>query len=255
MKIFATGRTGSIGKHLNGVESLSIRFPSTEAQLQDELTHRKCDTLIHLAAVTNPIQVAQDKIHSGYINVDAPVVLLKAFIKSGGNRFIFASTSHVYGPQEVGHLSLETDTPNPISAYAEQKLRAEQGLIEVAGGHEIDLTILRIFSVFGSSMANHYLAGAVSSQVGKQNSFPMIHNSEDIRDFSTPSWVAQKINEFCYLKRGGLTVCNIASGVPMSIREKVLGEFPLWPLNYFDGLQSNMSWLVGSDHLLNKLLA
>ena len=83
MKIFATGRTGSIGKHLNGVESLSIRFPSTEAQLQDELTHRKCDTLIHLAAVTNPIQVAQDKIHSGYINVDAPVVLLKAFIKSG----------------------------------------------------------------------------------------------------------------------------------------------------------------------------
>jgi len=254
LRIFATGRMGSIGKHLDGVDSLSIRFPSKEADMQNELTYRKCDTLIHLAAVTNPIQVAQDKIYSGYINVDAPVALLKAFIKSGGEQFVFASTGHIYGPQVVGHLSLETDEPNPISAYAEQKLKAESALIEVATRHEIDLTILRIFSVFGSSMANHYLAGTVSSQVGKQTSFPIIHNSEDVRDFSSPPWVAEKINEFCYLKRGGITICNIASGIPMSIREKVLLEFPLWPANCFDGLQSNMSWLVGSNQLLNGLL-
>jgi nucleoside-diphosphate-sugar epimerase len=254
LRIFATGRTGSIGKHLDGVDSLSIRFPSTEAQIQAELAYRECDTLIHLAAVTNPIQVAQDEIRSRYVNVDAPVVLLKAFIESGGKRFVFASTGHVYGPQEVGHLSLETDTPHPISVYANQKLRAESALIEVAEQHEIDLTILRIFSVFGSSMARHYLAGTVSSQVGKQISFPMIHNSEDVRDFSTPFWVAKKIEEFCYLEGGGITICNIASGVPMSIRGKVLLEFPLWPSNCFDGLQSNMSWLVGSNQLLNELL-
>lgn len=234
---------------------LRFRFPSAEAEMQDELTDSKCETLIHLAAVTNPIQVVQDIVRSNSINVDAPVALLQAFIKSGGKRFIFASSGHIYGPQSVGHFSLETDRPNPISVYAEQKLLAERALSKIANQNEVDLIILRIFSVFGSSMADHYLAGTVSNKIGKQTSYPLIHNSEDVRDFSSPSWVAKKIEQFCYLNENGITICNIASGMKMSIKEKVLQEVPIWPLDRFDGGQSQMSWLVGSNRRLNELLS
>jgi nucleoside-diphosphate-sugar epimerase len=252
--IAATGTSGSIGRHLQGVDPLNFRLPNKEINMQNELVRVNCTTLIHLAAITNPELVAKDVARSDSINVDSSVSLIRAFIKVGGKRFIFASTSHVYGPQMIGHFSSESDNPNPISLYSQQKLRAERAITEIAEQNEIDLIIVRIFSVFGPSMAQYYLAGTVLNQLGKRVSYPTISNSEDVRDFSQPSWVAKKLKEFCGLEKSGTLVCNIASGTPTSIREKVLQENPNWPSASFDGRQSNLPWLVGSNLRLKELL-
>jgi len=254
LNIFATGMTGSIGKNLQGVKPLKLRLPCEVETIQKTLEGLECSTLIHLAAMTAIPRVEKEVALSNSINVESPIVLLNAFINTGGKRFIFASTGHVYGPQQVGHFSIESDIPNPQSLYSDQKLRAENALIEIANRNDVDLIILRIFSVFGPSMANHYLAGMVSKQKTVSTTFPMISNSEDVRDFSNPVWVARKIKEFCHLESSGVIRCNIASGTPMSIRERVLQARPEWPQDFFDGGQSNMSWLVGSNHLLKELL-
>jgi nucleoside-diphosphate-sugar epimerase len=254
LNIFATGMTGSIGKNLQGVKSLRLKFPCDVEAIQETLEELGCSTLIHLAAMTAISRVEKEVALSNSINVEAPIALLQAFINSGGKRFIFASTGHVYGPQQVGHFSVESDMPNPQTLYSDQKLRAENALIEIANSNDVDLVILRIFSVFGPSMANHYLAGMVSKQNIISTTFPMISNSEDVRDFSNPVWVARKIEEFCHLELSGVMICNIASSTPMSIRERVLQARPEWPQECFDGGQSNMSWLVGSNCLLEALL-
>ena len=254
LNILATGMTGSIGRNLQGVEPLRLKLPCEVEAIQKTLAGLECTTLIHLAAMTSIPGVEKDVALSNSINVEAPIALMQAFINSGGKRFIFASTGHVYGPQHVGHFSIESDIPNPQSLYSDQKLRAEKALIEIANSNDVDLVILRIFSVFGPSMANHYLAGMVSKLNTSSTTFPMISNSEDVRDFSNPVWVARKIEEFCRLELRGVVRCNIASSEPMSIREKVLHARPEWPQECFDGAQSNMPWLVGSNLLLKTLL-
>jgi nucleoside-diphosphate-sugar epimerase len=255
LNIFATGITGSIGRNLQGVKPLRLKLPCEIEAIQQTLEGLGCSTLIHLAAMTAIPRVEKEVALSTSINVEAPIALLQAFINSGGKRFIFASTGHVYGPQQVGHFSVESDEPNPQSLYSEQKLRAENALTEIANSNDVDLVILRIFSVFGPSMANHYLAGMVSKQNTFSTTFPMLSNSEDVRDFSNPAWVARRIEEFCRLELSGVVRCNIASSAPMTIRERVLQARPEWPQECFDGGQSNMPWLVGSNRLLNALLA
>lgn len=254
LNIFATGMTGSIGKNLKGVKPLRLKLPCEVEAIEETLEGLGCSSLIHLAAMTDIPRVEKQVALSNSINVEAPIALLQAFINSGGKQFIFASTGHVYGPQQVGHFSVESDMVNPQSLYSDQKLRAENALIEMANRNDVDLVILRIFSVFGPSMANHYLAGMVSKQNTGSTIFPMISYSEDIRDFSSPSWVARKVEEFCRLESSGVVTCNIASSAPMSIKERVLQARPEWPQECFDGRQSNMSWLVGSNRLLKALL-
>ncbi len=254
MNIYATGITGSIGRNLQGVKPLRLKLPCEAETMQETLKGLEGSTLIHLAAMTDIPRVEKEVALSNAINVDASITLLQTFINSGGKRFIYASTGHIYGPQQVGHLSVESDKPSPQSLYSEQKLRAENALFQIASRSNVELVILRIFSVFGPSMANHYLAGMVSKQDITSGTYPMIHNSEDVRDFSNPVWVARKIEEFCNLESSGVLICNLASSAPMSIRERILQARPEWPQDCFDGEQSNMAWLVGSNRLLNALL-
>jgi UDP-glucuronate 4-epimerase len=80
-------------------------------------------------------------------NIQATQRLLEAVRVAGTvSRFVYASTSSVYGSDVTGP---ETTTPRPVSPYGITKLAAEHLVLTYDRQFDVPSTVLRYFSVYG----------------------------------------------------------------------------------------------------------
>lgn len=260
MTIFASGTTGSIGRHLQKVEPFTTRLNEAVGNFESEFKGLNPDAFIHLAAITDIKSAANFEELSYEINVVGATKAMHAFARNGGKRFIFASTGHVYGSTEPGGFALESDTPMPKSVYAKHKLIAEEELSDIALDYGIELVNARIFSVFGENMAEHYLASKIfNAQISSSIStdYPLVKNGLDVRDFLEPVMVANtlyKLATIDIIKSHGETI-NICSGKPLTVRDRILNEFPNWPEGKIEKNYSETPYLVGSNKKIQKILS
>jgi nucleoside-diphosphate-sugar epimerase len=106
------------------------------------------EVIFHLAAMPGLVRSWTDLEGYWSCNVLATQRLLEA-VRGTGNavrRFLFASTSSVYGRYSSGDESLPT---RPISPYGITKLAAENLCRAYADEHGLRLVVLRYFSVYG----------------------------------------------------------------------------------------------------------
>ena len=113
------------------------------------------DFVIHIAAIPSVPRSVGDPVASHLANVDATLLLLEAAKAARVNRFVFASSSSVYGDSSILPKH-EQMYPNPLSPYALQKAVGEQylrlfsslyGLDTVAPVSYTNLTLPTIYSV------------------------------------------------------------------------------------------------------------
>lgn len=102
------------------------------------------------------------------LNIDATQALLEACVKHPIERFIYASSSSVYGDQ-VALPMREDALPRPVSPYGVTKLAAEQLCMLYHHNHDIPTVALRYFTVYGPrqrpDMAFHrFLMAAIQSR-------------------------------------------------------------------------------------------
>jgi UDP-glucuronate 4-epimerase len=108
-----------------------------------------CDTVFHLAAEPG-VRSSWGSRFDVYLrnNVAATQRLLEASVKVRGLRFVYASSSSVYGEAERLPTS-EDATPQPLSPYGVTKLGAEQLCLLYHANHGLETVALRYFSVYG----------------------------------------------------------------------------------------------------------
>lgn len=178
MKCLVTGAAGFIGSHLCerllrdghqvvGIDAFIPYYPRAlkEANLvhsrlstafafhELDLRHGPLDAIVngvdvifHLAANAGlPRSWTQFDLYES-CNVTATQRLLEAAVRRGVKRFVFASTSSVYGRFANGDESLPT---RPISPYGVTKFAAEQLCRAYAEEMNLPLVVLRYFSVYG----------------------------------------------------------------------------------------------------------
>ncbi len=83
------------------------------------------DCVMHLAAISNDPMGDLDEQITYDINLKGSVILAKLAKKAGVKRFLLSGSCSVYGKGDKLDLS-ETDTLNPVSAYAISKIEAEK---------------------------------------------------------------------------------------------------------------------------------
>lgn len=256
MKLLATGCSGGIGKYIRPDTEINFRSFRSNDSLSELKTSSHGSTLIHLAAITSIHQVQNNPGESFKVNVSSTIDLFHAFAKNGGKRFIFASTGHVYGKTAPGCLSTELDPLNPLSLYAEQKVLAENKLLQEAENTGVDLIILRVFSIFGMGMKSHFLAGRIETAIKNGGDFPKIPNADDVRDFSSPIDIACLIEKSAKIHMSGSLTLNLCTGRATSVREIVLLNFPNVKKESFVAGNSQTPRLVGDpekkDILFNQ---
>ena len=87
------------------------------------------DAVIHLACISNDPSFEMDPTLGTSINYDAFAGLVDGSLANGVKRFIYASSSSIYGVKEEPDVREDAD-PLPLTDYSKFKLLCERDLLE-----------------------------------------------------------------------------------------------------------------------------
>jgi nucleoside-diphosphate-sugar epimerase len=90
------------------------------------------DAVVHLAALSNDPLGDLSARWTYEINLEGTLALARAAKAAGVRRFVFSSSCSMYGASERDQLVGEEAPLMPLTAYAESKVRSEQGLAALA---------------------------------------------------------------------------------------------------------------------------
>ena len=169
-KVVVTGGAGFIGSHLvdalvqlgHDVHVVENRVEGKEDRLNKKARyycsglispsgHRVCkgaECVFHLAALPRVQYSIEYPDETFGENVAGTQFILEAARQAGVKRFVFASSSSVYGNSQKLPLS-ETDPTEPMSPYAAQKLMSEILCQTYARTYGMETVCLRYFNVYG----------------------------------------------------------------------------------------------------------
>ena len=180
MKVLITGGAGFIGSHLaevlchrgarvivvdnlslgkvanlawrrNGDELEFIEGDFRSEKLQAQILPG-CDWVFHEAALPSVPRSVELPVESNAHNLDGTLRLLVAARDAKVRRFLFASSSAIYGDVDVA-AKHEGLPPNPLSPYALQKYGAEKYGQLFHQLYGLETVSLRYFNVFGPRQA------------------------------------------------------------------------------------------------------
>ena len=118
---------------------------------------KNIDVVIHLAAITNAPETIKKPEETRQVNLIGTQNVLNCAIETGVKKFIFPSSTSVYGEAEnvVDEKTIIEDL-KPSSPYAEYKLQAEKIVQEANGKNNIQTFVLRKGTIFGKSIGMRF---------------------------------------------------------------------------------------------------
>jgi len=144
---FATGKHKNIAtflgnEHFRSVEG-DIRNPDDCIRAVEN-----ADIVLHQAALGSVPRSVKDPVTTNSVNIDGFLNMLVAARDAGVKRFVYASSSSVYG-DHPGLPKIEEETGNLLSPYAVTKKVNELYAGVFAGLYRMEVIGLRYFNVFG----------------------------------------------------------------------------------------------------------
>ena len=202
-RLLVTGATGFIGKALcelavrrglavQGAFRKSGEVPNCiEPFVVGEINRatdwssalRDVSAVAHLAARVHVMHdTAADPLTAfRAVNVDGTLNLARQAAAAGVKRFVFISSVKVNGERTLpGRAFTEADAPNPLDAYGQSKLEAEQGLRQLSADTGMELVIIRPPLVYGLGVKANFAALMRAVQRGWPLPLGAVHNQRSL---------------------------------------------------------------------------
>ena len=181
------------------------------------------DVVLHHAALGSVPRSIENPVRTNEVNVSGFVNMLVAARQCGIKKFVYASSSSVYGDDHT-FPKLESKTGNLLSPYAVSKHTNEEYAKVFARLFNMEVTGLRYFNVFGERQSPHGpYAAVIPKFIGAllQNTAPSIYGpGTNTRDFTYVANVVHA-NMLCIetpdVPKG--IVMNIACGGTTAVNE------------------------------------
>ncbi len=245
-KVLITGAAGFIGRHLvraclaHGWDVIGIDV-RTGAEDGSEIVRadlldrpavarllRDVDYVFHEGAVSSSPMFEPDPSHGVEVNVMGGLYLLQASAEAEVKRFVYASTSSLYGSLPVPWRE-EMAIPAPPNAYAASKLAFEYLARVYTLRGELDTIGLRYFSIYGPGEETKGIYANMISQflwAMRKSERPVIYgDGNQTRDFTHVDDVVRA--NFLSLETKSMgEVFNVGTGRETSINtmERTLSE-------------------------------
>ena len=179
------------------------------------------DSVIHLAALIDISASVADPILNHEVNVNGTFNMLHAAVKHDVKKFVFASSTAVYGDAKTLPLQ-ENFALHPISPYSASKVAGEAYCSAFASCFGLETVVLRFFNVYGSRSGDSPYSGVITKflqKIVKGEALTIDGDGEQTRDFIHVSDIVKAVT--LALKNEGLKgeVFNVCTGVPTSINQ------------------------------------
>jgi len=254
MKALVTGAAGFIGSHLSerllqngwavvgidnfddfydpGIKRNNIEkclkddnFRLVEADIRDNAAMNKVigedfDVIVHLAAKAGVRPSIEQPLLYADVNINGTMVLLEAAKKKKIKKFIFASSSSVYGNNKKVPFSEDDNVDFPISPYAATKKAGE--LICHTYHHLWDMSIscLRFFTVYGPRQRPDLAIHKFAALIEQGKPIPVFGDGSMMRDFTYIDDIIDGIVA-AMEKCDGFTIYNLGESQPITVNDLI----------------------------------
>ena len=135
------------------------RYEFIEGDIMNDADLKKAmkdiDVVIHLASITDAPSTISKPQETERVNFEGTKKVLEAAINAGVEKFLFPSSTSVYGEAE-GIVDENFKDFKPSTPYAETKLSSERFLQEIGKSGKIHTVILRMGTIFGTSIGMRF---------------------------------------------------------------------------------------------------
>lgn len=188
------------------------------------------DVIIHLAAKVGIIPSLQDPTLYTDVNVVGTQKLLEFARQSLCKKFIFASSSSVYGVNPNVPWNENESVLMPISPYASTKISGELLGHVYAQLYNFQFIALRFFTVYGPGQRPDLVIHKFVKLISEGKSTPMYGNGETKRDYTYIDDIVSGIIAALDYSRSRYEIINLGNNKPVKLLElikvieKVLGK-------------------------------
>lgn len=176
LEVWAVVRKSTNRKYLTDprINFIELNLSSVE-QMKEALKGHRFDYVVHAAGATKCINA--DDFYR--INTEGTKNFVRALQETDQpmQRFVYLSSLSIFGAirEEMPHTEiLDTDTPQPNTAYGKSKLMAEQWLKQQGG---LPLVILRPTGVYGPRETDYFL---MAKSIKGHSDFAVGYSRQDI---------------------------------------------------------------------------
>jgi UDP-glucose 4-epimerase len=248
MKALVTGCAGFIGSHLTekllengynvvGIDCFTDYYPREikESNLSNFLNHNNfefiekdilditrfpdVDYVFHQAAQAG-VRASWGKSFEIYTrnNVDATQKLLEYYKESDIKKFVYASSSSVYGDAKLPMR--EDSLPKPFSPYGVTKLAAENLCYLYYKNYHVPTVSLRYFTVYGPRQRPDMAINKFFKAIYNDEEITVFGDGTQTRDFT---YVSDVVEANILVAESKLTgeVFNVAGGSRISVNELI----------------------------------
>jgi len=255
MKVLVTGAAGFIGSHL--CEALLARgdsvvgldnfdefydpeikrgniaicrknrgFSLIEADIRNAdsvasaLDKANVDIIVHLAARAGVRPSIADPLVYQDNNINGTMVMLEAAKKFGITKFIFGSSSSVYGNNKKVPFAETDNVDFPISPYAATKKAGELICHTYSHLYNIDMTCLRFFTVYGPRQRPDLAIHKFTRLIEAGQPIPVFGDGSMRRDFT---YIDDIINGVLGAMQNcnGYEIYNLGESQPVRLDERI----------------------------------
>lgn len=166
-------------------------------------------TIIHLAALHYIPFCIKNPAKTKIVNVDGTKNIFKIAKENKIKNIIFASSGAVYKPSSKAHK--EEEKLCPIDIYGKTKKEAENFLLKKCEQHQINLTILRLFNIYGRyDITPHFIPELIKRL--KKTNYIKVGNLNTERDYLYVDDLVRVFIKILMMKNWPNNIFNIGTG-------------------------------------------
>jgi len=205
--------------------SANRKFKLVEADIRDAAAMSAAlaggvDAVIHLAARAGVRPSIEQPVLYADVNVNGTAVMLEAARQAGIGRFIFASSSSVYGNNPKVPFSENDPVDHPISPYAATKKAGELLCHTYAHLFNMNITCLRFFTVYGPRQRPDLAIHKFARLVEAGRPIPVYGDGRTSRDYT---YIADTVDGMLRAldRCAGYRIYNLGNSQPVTLNDLI----------------------------------
>jgi len=192
-----------------------------DVQLVDEVLGHGVDVLVHLAARAGVRPSIEQPLLYEDVNVRGTLVLLEGCRRHGVGKFIFGSSSSVYGNSKKVPFAESDNVDDPISPYAASKKAGELLCYTYHHLYGIAVACLRLFTVYGPRQRPDLAIHKFTRLMEAGKPIPVFGDGSMTRDFTYIGDIVDGIVRALDRCKDGYRIYNLGGANPVSLNELI----------------------------------